>query len=125
VTIRLSVRAEAAVRDFVFGIGIFNADGVCCYGTNTSIEELQPDMFEGEAEVLFSIDRLDLVEGSYKVDVAAHRQDGYPYDYHRLLYSFRVKSRTKDVGICRPPHTWQFSENVRFKTGNDGTDEGY
>ena len=28
--------------------------------------------------------------------------DGYPYDYHRLLYTFRVKSRTKDVGIYRP-----------------------
>ncbi|MFB3854818.1 MAG: ABC transporter ATP-binding protein [Vicinamibacterales bacterium] len=127
VSIRLGVRAEKMVRDFVFGIGIFNADGVCCYGTNTSIEELLPDAFEGEGEVVFSIDRLDLVEGSYKLDVAAHRQDGYPYDYHRLLYSFRVKSRTKDVGICRPPHTWRFSENVRFRTvttgprGHEGT----
>ena len=27
--------------DFVFGIGIFNADGVCCYGTNTDIAELE------------------------------------------------------------------------------------
>ena len=41
--------------------------------------------------------------------------DGSPYDYHRLLYSFRVKSRMKDVGIYRPPHRWVFSENIRFK----------
>ena len=33
-----------------------------------------------------------------------HKLDGYPYDYHRLLYTFRVKSRTKDVGIYRPRH---------------------
>ena len=44
------------------------------------------------------IDALDLVEGTYKLDVAVHTRDGAPYDYHRLLYTFRVKSRLKDVG---------------------------
>ena len=29
------LRAPLPVDDFVFGIGIFNAEGVCCYGTNT------------------------------------------------------------------------------------------
>ena len=43
-----------------------------------------------------------------------HRRDGYPYDYHRLLYTFRVKSRTKDVGIYRPPHKWVFSQGVKL-----------
>ena len=28
--------------------------------------------------------------GTYKLDVAVHRQNGAPYDYHRLLYTFRV-----------------------------------
>jgi len=113
--VRLAVRASAPTRDFVFGIGIFNADGVCCYGTNTDIEEFQADEFDGEGEVVFAIDRLDLVEGTYKLDVAVHKHDGVPYDYHRLLYSFRVKSRARDVGICRPPHRWEFSGGIRFK----------
>jgi hypothetical protein len=39
----------------------------------------------------------DLIEGTYKLDVAVHKRDGYPYDYHRLLYTFRVKSRTQEV----------------------------
>jgi hypothetical protein len=47
--------------------------------------------------------------------VAVHKRDGYPYDYHRLLYTFRVKSRTQDVGIYRPRHRWVFSPNVTFK----------
>ena len=59
--------------------------------------------------------RLDLVDGTYKLDVALHKLDGYPYDYHRLLYSFRVKSRTKDVGIYRPRHAWRFGGGVSFK----------
>ena len=38
IDIRLQVRAREPVSDLVFGVGIFNADGVCCYGTNTDIE---------------------------------------------------------------------------------------
>ena len=65
--------------------------------------------------VTFDIDSLDLVEGTYKLDVAVHTCDGYPYDYHRLLYTFRMKSRTPDVGIYRPKHHWSFSPGIRFK----------
>lgn len=114
-TIRMRVSADRPVTDFAFGISIFSADGVCCYGTNTHLEALEPDRFDGAGEVAFVIERLDLVGGTYKLDVAAHRRDGFSYDYHRLLYTFRVKSNTGDVGIYRPPHAWQFSRNIRFK----------
>ena len=107
--VEMTVRAHKKVGPVVFGVSLFNADGVCCYGTNTSIEELAVPEFEGEQTVTFRIRSLDLVEGSYKLDVAAHREDGYAYDYHRLLYSFRVHSRTKDVGIFRPAHSWEFT----------------
>jgi ABC-type polysaccharide/polyol phosphate transport system ATPase subunit len=106
--VEMTVRAHQDVGPVVFGVSLFNADGVCCYGTNTSIEELAVPLVSGEQTVTFRIKSLDMVEGSYKLDVAAHREDGYPYDYHRLLYTFRVNSRTKDVGIFRPPHTWEF-----------------
>jgi ABC-type polysaccharide/polyol phosphate transport system ATPase subunit len=114
--VRLTVTAHAPATDFVFGLSLFNADGVCCYGTNTFIEEMDPERLEGQADVTLSIDSLDLVEGTYKLDVAVHTCDGYPYDYHRLLYTFRVKSRTPDVGIYRPHHHWSFSPSVRFKS---------
>ena len=113
-TIRLAVRTPEPVRDFVFGISIFNAEGVCCYGTNTDIEEFEPEVLGGAGEVTFVIDSLDLVEGTYKLDVAAHTRHGLQYDYHRLLYTFRVKSRTKDAGIYRPRHRWSFSSAVRI-----------
>ena len=114
-TIRMKVSADRPVTDFAFGVSIFSADGVCCYGTNTHLEALEPERFDGAGEVAFVIERLDLVGGTYKLDVAAHRRDGFSYDYHRLLYTFRVKSDTRDVGIYRPPHAWQFSRNIRFK----------
>ena len=114
VEIRLHVRANQRVSDFAFGVGIFNTEGVCCYGTNTQIDGGIAGEFVGEGLVIFAIDELDLVDGTYKLDVAVHRQDGVPYDYHRLLYTFRVKSPRKDVGIFRPPHRWSFSGGIRM-----------
>src|SRR5579872_7330742 len=114
--IHIQLRAPLPVDDFVVGVGLFNAEGICCYGTNTSIEDLSGERLLGDAEAVFAIDALDLVEGTYKLDVGVHKEDGFPYDYHRLLYTFRVKSRAKDVGIYRPTHTWRFSGDITFKT---------
>ena len=84
------------------------------YTGSTFGNENHLELLHGDGEATITIDSLDLVEGTYKVDVAVHRLDGYPYDYHRLLYTFRVKSRTKDVGIYRPRHSWRFSDAVRL-----------
>jgi hypothetical protein len=113
-TVRLGVRAHRTVEDFVFGVGIFSADGVAVYGTNTDVEHFKPGRLSGEATVALRFDALDLTEGTYKLDVAVHTRDGAPYDYHRLLHTIRVKSRTKDVGVYRPPHHWTFTGDVTF-----------
>jgi ABC-type polysaccharide/polyol phosphate transport system ATPase subunit len=115
-TLALRVRAQETVEDFVFGVGLFTADGVSVYGTNTHLEQFVPLSLVGEAEVRFEMADLRLVEGTYLFDVAAHRRDGTPYDYHRGLYSFRVKSRLKDVGVYRPDHRWSFSGGAQLTT---------
>ena len=113
VDVRMRVHAHQPLTDFVFGVGIFNADGVCCYGTNTSIEGAAPESLIGDGEVVMHLTRLDLVDGTYKLDVAVHRQNGAPYDYHRLLHTFRVTSRFRDTGIYRPAHRWTFAGGIR------------
>jgi ABC-type polysaccharide/polyol phosphate transport system ATPase subunit len=120
-SVRLKVVAHQPTDDFVFGVSFFNAEGVCCYGTNTFIERMHPQRLEGEAEIVFVVENLDLVEGTYKLDVAVHATEGFPYDYHRLLYTFRVKSRVPDIGIYRPRQRWKFSPGVRFKVPDVGS----
>jgi ABC-type polysaccharide/polyol phosphate transport system ATPase subunit len=112
VTVRLKVKSTGTMSDFVFGAAVFNADGVCCYGTNTDIEKFTPEEFSGEGEVRLVLERLQLIEGSYFLDVAAHQRDGYPFDYHRSLHTFRVRTRIKDIGIYRPTHRWEFTPNI-------------
>ena len=112
--IHLQVRANQPVDDLVFGVGIFNAEGVCCYGTNTAIDGATSGAMTGAGEARFVVDRLDLVDGTYKLDVAVHRRNGAPYDYHRLLHTIRVTSSRKEAGVFRPPHRWTFSGSIQI-----------
>jgi len=113
--IEMQVVASEPIKDFVFGIGVFNSQGISCYGTNTQLEDLEPVSISGEGRVTCRIERLDLINGTYYLDIAVHKRDGYPYDYHRNLYTFLVSSTHRDVGIVRLPHSWSFSPTVKFK----------
>lgn len=113
--IQIDVFAKTRITDFVFGIGIFNSQGIRCYGTNTHSEDFEAQSIEGRGKVTCQIDQLNLINGTYYLDVAAHKRDGYPYDYHRSMYTFMVSSKHKDVGIARPGHSWLFSSSIRIK----------
>ncbi len=113
--IEIDAVAHEPVKDFVFGIGVFNSQGISCYGTNTSLEDYEPVALQGEGKAMCRIEKLNLINGTYYLDVAVHKRDGYPYDYHRNLYSFLVSSTLKDVGIARLQHRWTFSPQVQIK----------
>ena len=113
--IEMDVVSSAAIKDFVFGIGLYDSRGISCYGTNTQIEDFKPLVIRGEGKVVCRIEKLSLINGTYYLDVAVHKRDGYPYDYHRSLYSFLVSSMEKDVGIVRLPHAWSFSPTIEIK----------
>ena len=106
-TLRLAYRAHRPVEDPVFGIGVYRKDGVCCYGTNTAVEGLALGKVDGDGEILVDIERLDLVEGEYLLDVAVHARDGHPYDYHSRLYALAMRSRVRDTGVARLAHRWR------------------
>jgi hypothetical protein len=49
-----------------------------------------------------------LLPGAYDVDVGIiDPQDRY-YDYHEKGLSFRVVGSTREVGLARVPHRWEF-----------------
>ncbi len=112
--IDMDVVAPTPTKDFVFGVGLFNSQGVSCYGTNTDLEDLEPVRIDGEGRVEFRIKKLNLINGTYYLDVAVHKRDGYPYDYHQNLHSFLVSSNLKDVGVARLAHEWTFSPNIKI-----------
>jgi ABC-2 type transport system ATP-binding protein/lipopolysaccharide transport system ATP-binding protein len=112
--IEFDVAATAEQDDFVFGIGVFNSEGIQVYGSNTLLENLVSRSLAGSGRVRLEIPALGLVNGTYFLDIAAHKRDGYPFDYHHFQYTFRVTSSHRDVGIARIPHRWQFSGGISF-----------
>lgn len=105
--IRVGYSAHERIPEPVFGIRITRDDGVCCYATNTQIDEYHIPEIVGSGEIWFEIRSLNLIEGNYLLDLAVHSRDYQKvYDYHSQLYSLTMKTDRKDEGIFRPDHSW-------------------
>jgi len=116
ITIDIDVEVRAPQDDFVFGLGIYHADGTCVYGTNTDVEGYAPQRLESNARVRFVTPSLDLVAGTYRIDAAVHLRNGRAFDYRRNVVRFVVGSRVHDVGVYRPKHEWRFEGGITFKS---------
>ncbi len=121
IEIRYSV--NETVPKPVFGVCINRNDGVVVLGTNTEIERVnlpvQSEHGVGGV-VTYELTRLGLMDGSYTVDVAVHREDGYPYDYHKAVTQFTVRWPLKQLGVIVPEHRW-----VVGHTGTAGFQPAY
>src|SRR5258707_9278170 len=115
VTFEMAVEVREPQEDFVFGIGIYHADGTCVYGTNTDLEGLSPESLSAAGSVRFVMPSLDLVAGSYRVDAAIHTRNGRAFDYRRGVIRFVVGSRVHDIGVYRPKHDWRFDGGITFR----------
>ena len=114
-TIDIDVEVRAPQDDFVFGIGIYHADGTCVYGTNTDLEGLAPERLDGNGRVRFVMPSLDLVAGTYRLDAAVHTRNGRAFDYRRGVLRFVVGARVHDIGVYRPKHQWKFEGGIKVR----------
>ncbi len=115
VMIDMDVEVRVPQDDFVFGIGIYHADGTCVYGTNTDLEGFLPTRLDANGRVRFVMPSLDLVAGSYRIDAAVHTRNGRAFDYRRGVIRFVVGARVHDIGVYRPKHEWRFEGGITFK----------
>jgi ABC-type polysaccharide/polyol phosphate transport system ATPase subunit len=116
VIIDMDVEVRAPQTDFVFGVGIYHADGTCVYGTNTDIEGLAPQSLSANGRVRFVMPSLDLVAGTYRIDAAVHTRNGRAFDYRRGCIRFVVGARVHDIGIYRPKHAWHFDGGIDVRS---------
>ena len=106
--IRLTVdyTVKKPVQDAVIGFGIFDMNGVQCYGTNTRIDKL-PELTltkDGTAEI--TMKNVQLLSGEYMIDIAIEQGEGIPVDYYRQAYKIQMLSAYGDAGIAHIDHTW-------------------
>ncbi len=106
VRIRIDYRVKKPVEDAVFGIGIFNRDGVQCYGTNTHIDKLPQFRLTENGTAEIALHEVNLLPGEYLIDIAIESGDGIPVDYYREACRIEMISPIGDVGVVRIGHEW-------------------
>jgi lipopolysaccharide transport system ATP-binding protein len=107
-SIEISYLQHEPVKELVFGIGIERGDGLFVHGSNTQIEEVKLPKLAKKGILRYEVKRLGLLDGEYHLDVAVHREDGYPYDYHKRVIVFGVRAPHKQLGVMLPSHEWVF-----------------
>ena len=106
--IQIKYKLNDEFKDPVFGFGINRADGACIIGTNTNIENVSLDHLSDAGYIKIFIPAMNLLQGTYYLDVATHREDGYAYDYHKNVIKFSVRSDIAMAGAIDLRHSWTF-----------------
>jgi len=109
--VRLRYQAPERVDEPVFGIAVHRMDGVHVCGPNTAFSGLRIPFIEGEGEIVYRVDALPLMEGSYMLSVGLHNQaDTAMYDYHDRLHAFRVRQvgTGERYGLVTMKGTWEW-----------------
>ncbi|MBQ3947698.1 MAG: ABC transporter ATP-binding protein [Ruminococcus sp.] len=94
---RLDYTVKETVKDAVFGIGIFNRDGVQCYGTNTRIDKHPEFDLDKNGAAEITLEKVGLLPGEYLIDFAIETGDGIPVDYYREAYTIEMISAAGDT----------------------------
>jgi len=130
VTVEVDYLIHKIPEELVFGVGILRADGLLVHGTNTDIEDISVPLPEPSKTSLpvggtyrFVIERLGLLADSYFLDVAAHRSDGLPYDYHHLRHRFSVRSTMRQQGVFLPEHRWEIAPQYESAEWRDAKEK--
>jgi lipopolysaccharide transport system ATP-binding protein len=112
--VRIRYRTTRRLEKPVFGLAIHGADGVHICGPNTYFSSLDIPCVDGEGEIVYRVDTLPLLEGTYLVSAAIHNQaDTVMYDYHDRLYTFRVRQVEKGerYGLVSMAGRWEWNGN--------------
>lgn len=112
VVIRINFHAKEKIKNPVFGIAIYNQDGVQITGPNTLSSGISIQEIEGDGHLDFIIHNCPLFSGQYFITVAIHDESGsLIYDIQERAFSFFVDSLEKNQrGLIKLDHEWRINK---------------
>ena len=118
--IEIGYHAEKSLPTPVFTVSISRPDGTVCLDTNTLSARAAVAQVKGSGTIRLVIDRLDLVAGSYFVDVGVFESSwSHAYDYHWHAYQLAVGGGSAHKGILAPPCHWSLAEATGSPRGKE------
>ncbi len=107
-SIDIAFAAAAPVHSAIFQVYMFRRDGLVCLDLNTPVGGSDP--IRGSGMVTLEIERVDLNDGLYYVDVGAYASDwGHVFDYHAAHYPLLIRGDGIRA-VLRSPHRWRIRQ---------------
>lgn len=103
----MDYESEIMNEDINFIIGITRSDWVYCYGA--TLKQTTGHYIKSEkcGRVVFCLDALNLLTGTYFLDVRIRNSEEHVYDNIYSLIQFKIETPdSKDFGILAMPHSW-------------------
>lgn len=108
--VEIEYEAPQPIPSPIFSVTISQEDGRVCLDTHTAEMGIPTAVIHGRGKLRLQIDRLDLKQGKYFVDVGIYEKEwSYAYDFHWHIYPFVIHSSHTGKGILSPPMHWQMS----------------
>jgi ABC-type polysaccharide/polyol phosphate transport system ATPase subunit len=104
--VSIHYKVHRSIEAPVFRLTLLREDRLWCYGTDTAVDRVPLSTLGQEGIVEVLLERLDLMPGTYYVDVSVEDGDGHVYDYHHRLNKIVVTAEVHAGGVFRIPHRW-------------------
>lgn len=112
VTVEIRYQAPKPIRTPIFSITICREDGLICYDINTQSVGLTTSTAHGTGKIQLQLERLDLNNGLYYVDVGVYEKNwAHTYDYHWHAYPLQMRSSAVETGVLYIPHRWKLPKS--------------
>ncbi len=105
-TIHIDYTAQKQLDDAVIGLAVYRSDGTLVYGTNTLIDTSSPVTLKTAGTIDLKIEGLPASNGSYSIDLALHRPDGFNYDFWRDICTIQIADKVQTPGEIALSHQW-------------------
>ena len=105
-TIHIDYTAQKQLDDAVIGLAVYRSDGTLVYGTNTLIDMSSPVTLKTAGTIDLKIEGLPASNGSYSIDLALHRPDGFNYDFWRDICTIQIADKVQTPGEIALSHQW-------------------
>ncbi|MDE7313428.1 MAG: ABC transporter ATP-binding protein [Eubacterium sp.] len=107
--IKIYYQVKQPLKEYVFGVGIYNLNGENIYGNNTQIDRICIPHTAEKGCVTYTLDKLPLLSGKYILNVAIVDADGVPMDFYRNYCTFDVVSKDRSTGYFSIEHSWEIA----------------
>ena len=105
-TIHIDYTAQKQLDDAVIGLAVYRSDGTLVYGTNTLIDMSSPVTLKTAGTIDLKIEGLPASNGSYSIDLALQRPDGFNYDFWRDICTIQIADKVQTPGEIALSHQW-------------------